>query len=107
MERQYKRTEDYLQPIKLTPVDEDLLVLFYKMNNLEDSIEDMFYSERGIVSEAWDDNLLNTAVEIRDFILMMLEGRLGIHSLEDFYNSGEIIHYNRKGTPLTYLVNND
>jgi len=103
MERQYKRTEDYLQPIKLTPVDEDLLVLFYKMNNLEDLIEDE--ANRCESDEKLE--LINKAVEIRDFILMMLEGRLGYHSLEDFYNSGEIIHYNRKGTPLTYMVKND
>ena len=104
MERRYKRTTDlHLQPTELHTIDENLLIMFYKMNNLEDLIEDE--ANRCESDEKLE--LIKKAVEIRDFILMMLEGRLGYHSLEDFYNSGEIIHYNRKGTPLTYMVQND
>lgn len=108
MEIQYKKCVMHLRPTELKLVDEALLIMFYKMNNLEDRIEDCVRDgDTGIVSDLWDDNILNTAVEIRDDILGVLEGRLGYHSMEEFYYSGEITYYNRKGTPLTCLAEND
>ena len=92
-----------LRPTELKLVDEDLLIMFYKMNNLEDLIEDE--ANRCESDEKLE--LIDKACEVRDDILGVLEGRLGYHSIEEFYFSGEIAYYSRKGTPLTCLVEND
>ena len=87
IETQYE--EGYTIKRLITPLDENLLVMFFLVNNLEDNIED------GCELKKIPKEILELATNVRERFNYVLVKMYGNEPLEDFYNFGQQLYRSR------------